>query len=319
MPPATNAVLRTSSQSYRRDAVVEAVFVVEHGADRDQAAAAGDEAEARPLERRVVVAAAVVALAHRGASALSAIGVAGRRRRHGGSAAASAGTPDRTTASASASGGEPEDGARTSGPPGAARGSRFYRVAPARRSTTSAVVRLRRSRRTRRRPRRTAPAWRPRSPRARRCGAVRRLAGRDRHGDDEAGGAARGDGAAGGLHRGAGGEAVVDDDRDPAVDRDAGPAAAIGGEPSIELGPFLVGGAIDRVRAEAEPAQDVLVEERDAVLGDGADGQLRADPARRACAPAARPAAPRAPGATSAATGTPPRARPRTTTSSRSA
>ena len=46
-------------------------------------------------------------------------------------------------------------------------------------------------------------------------------------------------------------------------------------QPALELGPFPGGGAIDRVGAEAEPAQHVLVDERDAVLGDGADGQLR--------------------------------------------
>ena len=104
---------------------------------------------------------------------------------------------------------------------------------------------------------------------------IARLARRDRHGDDQARRAAGGEGAAGGLHRGARGEPVVHDDRDAAVDGHAGPAAAIGGQPPIQFGPFPRGGAIDVGRAEAEAAQHVLVDERHAVLRDGADGQLR--------------------------------------------
>ena len=97
---------------------------------------------------------------------------------------------------------------------------------------------------------------------------------KDRHGDDQPRGAARGQGAARGFHRGAGGEPVVDDDGDPAVHRDARAPAAIRGEASIQLGPpWAVARSI--ASGPRPSAQHVVVDQRDAVLGDGADGQFR--------------------------------------------
>ena len=103
---------------------------------------------------------------------------------------------------------------------------------------------------------------------------AQRVRGRDRHGQDHASGALTSRHLARDARGGPGGQPVVHDHGDPAVEVLALAATAQACRPRVQYGAFPLLDRRELTRRDLRPGQQVLVEHPGAALSDGTHGEL---------------------------------------------